>query len=235
MKGLYLLSEGFADANIDVRALSVAIIPAFAILTVCCSIASCNIALVVSVILSNSSMQHMPKSDKTSAPDSNTKSRVSGSRTIEAVRPTADDPFPEVYTPRGESLCTYPKSCDLDVPGSPHKRILISPRLFNFDVPAGSPAAVSPSLPFSSSSSSSESDPSPAFSLRFLSVPFFTLLEFPPNNIHSTPFFTSSNSQIEGASALVNFSYISGDLDNSSSCAILSSLNFPVIACGSSY
>lgn len=36
---------GFADANMEVRAFSVAIIPAFVIETVCCSIASCRIAL----------------------------------------------------------------------------------------------------------------------------------------------------------------------------------------------
>ena len=63
-------------------------------------------------------MQQMPRSDRTNAPDSNTSSRVSGSRTTDAVSPTADDPFPEVYTPRGDSLWTYPKSWDLDVPGS---------------------------------------------------------------------------------------------------------------------
>lgn len=34
---LYLLSMGFADAKIEVRALRVVIIPAFAMDTVCCS------------------------------------------------------------------------------------------------------------------------------------------------------------------------------------------------------
>jgi hypothetical protein len=46
--------------------------------------------------LSNSSMQQMPLSDSTSAPDSSTMSLVSGSRTTEAVRPTAELPLPEV-------------------------------------------------------------------------------------------------------------------------------------------
>jgi hypothetical protein len=49
-----------------------------------------------SLILSNSSMQHTPWSDRTSAPDSSTISRVSGSFVTYAVRPTADDPRPDV-------------------------------------------------------------------------------------------------------------------------------------------
>ena len=44
------------------------------------------------------------------------------------MSPTADEPFPDVYTPRGAILCTYASSCDLDVPGSPHMSTLISPR-----------------------------------------------------------------------------------------------------------
>lgn len=43
---------------------------------------------------------------------SNTSCFESGSRVTYAVRPTADEPLPEVYTPRGAILCTYynPKS-----------------------------------------------------------------------------------------------------------------------------
>ncbi|KAL7442925.1 hypothetical protein ACHAXM_008615 [Skeletonema potamos] len=63
-------------------------------------------ARVVPDILSNSSIQQMPRSERTKAPDSITSSRVSGSRTTDAVRPTADDPFPDVYTPLGDSLWT---------------------------------------------------------------------------------------------------------------------------------
>ena len=65
--------------------------PALAMLTVCCSIASWRMARVVSDILSNSSMQHTPWSERTRAPDSSTKSRVSGSLTTEAVRPVDDE------------------------------------------------------------------------------------------------------------------------------------------------
>lgn len=51
---------------------------------------------------------------------------VSGSLVMYAVRPTALDPLPEVYWPRGTKLYTYWSSCDLLVPGSPHSRRLIS-------------------------------------------------------------------------------------------------------------
>ena len=77
-------------------------------------------------------MQQMPRSLSTSAPLSMTNSRVSGSRTTLAVNPTALDPLPDVYTPRGDSLWTYPNNCDLDVPGSPTNRMLMSPRFFSF-------------------------------------------------------------------------------------------------------
>jgi hypothetical protein len=55
-------------------------------------------------ILSNSSIQQTPPSLRTKAPDSRTRLRVSGSLVTYAVRPTADEPFPEVYTPRGAIL-----------------------------------------------------------------------------------------------------------------------------------
>lgn len=44
-------------------------------------------------------MQHIPLSDKTNAPDSKIVSLVSMSFVTYAVRPTAEDPFPEVYIP----------------------------------------------------------------------------------------------------------------------------------------
>jgi hypothetical protein len=76
---LYFDSTGFAAARIAVLALSVQIIPAFATDTVCYSMASCKMFLVPSSILSNSSMQQIPLSDRTSAPLSRTISFVSGS------------------------------------------------------------------------------------------------------------------------------------------------------------
>jgi len=94
--GLYLESIGFAAAKTAVLALSVQMIPALATDTVYCSIASWRITLVLSSILSNSSMQQIPLSERTRAPDSKTFSHVSGSFEIYAVNPTADEPFPEV-------------------------------------------------------------------------------------------------------------------------------------------
>ena len=78
------------------RELSEQMMPALATETVCCSMASCKIERAPSLILSNSSMQHTPRSESTSAPDSSTGSRVSGSRTTLAVSPTALEPLPDV-------------------------------------------------------------------------------------------------------------------------------------------
>ena len=143
-------------------------------------------------------MQQIPRSDRTKAPDSITSSRVSGSRTTDAVRPTADDPFPEVYTPLGDSLCTYPSSCDLLVPGSPTRRMFMSPRLFNFTSPSSSSSSSNSGSSMSISPRSSISRR--AFCRLFLlsAVPFFTFLELPPNSMHNTPFCTSSISQVDG-------------------------------------
>ncbi|KAH9394341.1 hypothetical protein TYRP_004392 [Tyrophagus putrescentiae] len=57
-------------------------------------------------ILSNSSMQTTPPSASTMAPPSMTKFRDVGSRMTEAVRPAALLPFPEVYTPIGDTFST---------------------------------------------------------------------------------------------------------------------------------
>jgi len=105
--GSYFEFTGFAAARIAVLAFKVQIIPALATDTVYCSIASCNITLVLSSILSNSSMQQIPLSERTNAPLSNTISLVSGSFVMYTVRPTAELPFPEVYIPLGAILCTY--------------------------------------------------------------------------------------------------------------------------------
>ena len=56
---------GFAAARIDVRAFSEQMMPALATEMVCCSMASCKMARVESDILSNSSMQQMPRSERT--------------------------------------------------------------------------------------------------------------------------------------------------------------------------
>ena len=135
MFGLYLLPTGFADARTDVLALRTAMMPALAMDTVCCSITSCNIDRALSDILSNSSMQQMPRSDKTNAPDSSTISLDSGSRVTYAVRPTADEPRPDVYMPRGAMRCTYVSNCDFATPGSPTSKTLMSPRTLFAAVP----------------------------------------------------------------------------------------------------
>ena len=94
--GSYFECTGLAAARIAVRAFSVQMIPALATETVCYSIASCKIVLVFSSILSNSSMQQMPRSERTRAPLSRTSSLVSGSFVMYTVRPTAELPLPEV-------------------------------------------------------------------------------------------------------------------------------------------
>lgn len=77
--GLYLLSLGFAAAKIAVRAFNWQTIPFLAIDIVYYSITSWSIDYVPSSILSNSSIQQIPWSDNTKAPDSNTVSPVYGS------------------------------------------------------------------------------------------------------------------------------------------------------------
>lgn len=71
-------------------------IPAFAIDIVCCYMPSNKIILLLLSILSNSSMQQIPRSLKTSAPLYNMNSLVSGSRFTFAVKPTALEPLPLV-------------------------------------------------------------------------------------------------------------------------------------------
>jgi hypothetical protein len=80
--GSYFELTGFAAARIAVLAFRVQMIPALATDTVYYSIASWRITLVLSSILSNSSIQHIPLSDKTRAPLSRTISLVSGSLVI---------------------------------------------------------------------------------------------------------------------------------------------------------
>lgn len=105
--GSYFDFTGLAAARMAVLAFRVQIIPALATETVYCSMASCKITLVLSSILSNSSIQQIPLSDSTKAPDSKTVSLVSGSFVIYTVKPTAELPFPDVYIPLGAILWTY--------------------------------------------------------------------------------------------------------------------------------
>ena len=85
-----------ADANTDVLAFKVVVIPALAIETVYYSITSWIEVLSFSSILSNSSIQQTPISDKTKAPPSKHISFVIGSLITAAVKPTPDEPLPVV-------------------------------------------------------------------------------------------------------------------------------------------
>ena len=122
----YLEWTGLAAAKIAVLELSWQTIPALAIEMVCCSIASRRIVLLLSSILSNSSMQHIPKSLSTNAPLYKMNSLVSGSFLTFAVRPTALEPLPLVYIPLGAILWTCWSIWDLAVEGSPTRQMLMS-------------------------------------------------------------------------------------------------------------
>ena len=93
------------------RALSVAWMPALAMLMVCCSMASWMATWSAMSILSNSSMAQMPLSASMSAPASMVNSPVSSSFTTAAVRPAAEDAFPDVYTARGRKEQMYLGGC----------------------------------------------------------------------------------------------------------------------------
>mmetsp|Transcript_3541 Transcript_3541/g.9728 ORF Transcript_3541/g.9728 Transcript_3541/m.9728 type:complete len:225 (+) Transcript_3541:475-1149(+) len=126
--GSYLPSAGFATATTEHRAFNVATMPALETEMVCCSMASCRDVRSLSFILSNSSMRHMPSSARTMAPPSKPQSPFSSLVTA-AVRPTALAPLPVVYTARGKVASMYFRNCDFARPGSPTKRVLMSPRM----------------------------------------------------------------------------------------------------------
>ena len=82
--------------------------------------------------MSNSSIKQTPLSAKTSAPASSVHSLVTGCLWTYAVNPTADAPWPVVNTALWAAFSTYFRNWDLAVPGSPHRRILMSPRSLCF-------------------------------------------------------------------------------------------------------
>ena len=92
----YLPYEGLAAASTDVLVFKVAVMPAFAMETVYCSMTSWIAVLSWSFILSNSSMQQTPISDKTKAPPSKVTSLVIGSLRTATVNPAPVFPFPVV-------------------------------------------------------------------------------------------------------------------------------------------
>ena len=86
---------GFAAARTEHLEFNVAMIPAFAILTVCCSNASWSADLSSALILSNSSTHTLPWSPSTSAPASRDHP-PSSSLTAAAVKPAPLVPLPLV-------------------------------------------------------------------------------------------------------------------------------------------
>jgi hypothetical protein len=128
------------------------IIPALAIDTVCCSMTSCKIVRVFSDILSNSSIQHIPPSESTNAPLQNeikrnkhdtrtflkltdqihchVRYRQSNQQLKSLFRMCIYRAVPtcaHTYTISLQKVDTC-KSWDLLTPGSPAKRMLMSPR-----------------------------------------------------------------------------------------------------------
>ena len=91
----------------EVLAFNVVVIPALAIETVYYSITSWIEVLSNSFILSNSSIQQIPMSERTRAPPSSDTSFVIGSFMTDAVRPTPDEPLPVVYTALGVKWAIY--------------------------------------------------------------------------------------------------------------------------------
>mmetsp|Transcript_100464 Transcript_100464/g.279794 ORF Transcript_100464/g.279794 Transcript_100464/m.279794 type:complete len:258 (-) Transcript_100464:204-977(-) len=119
---------GFAAATTLQRAFSCTCMPAFAMVTHCCSIASWIATRSPCPILSNSSMQITPRSARTMAPASSWNSREPGSRVMAAVRPTPLEPRPVVLTACGAMFMTKRSICDLPQEGSPTSSTLMSPR-----------------------------------------------------------------------------------------------------------
>mmetsp|Transcript_28138 Transcript_28138/g.76182 ORF Transcript_28138/g.76182 Transcript_28138/m.76182 type:complete len:227 (-) Transcript_28138:67-747(-) len=128
MVGSKLPNCGFAAASTLQRAFSVTCMPALAMVTHCCSMASWMATRSPRPILSNSSMQITPRSARTMAPASRVNSRAPGSRIIAAVRPTPLEPRPVVLTARGAMFMTKRSICDFPQEGSPTRSTLMSPR-----------------------------------------------------------------------------------------------------------
>eukprot|EP00268_Persea_americana_P047389 TRINITY_DN4936_c0_g1_i1.p1 TRINITY_DN4936_c0_g1~~TRINITY_DN4936_c0_g1_i1.p1 ORF type:complete len:108 (+),score=3.12 TRINITY_DN4936_c0_g1_i1:333-656(+) len=92
----YLPPIGFAAAITEHRALRDVTIPAFDMLMLCCSMASCILALSRSFMLSNSSMRQMPLSARTRARHCKVHAPVIGSLPTATDSPAAEEPFPAV-------------------------------------------------------------------------------------------------------------------------------------------
>ena len=96
---------GLAAAKTAQRELRVAVIPPFATLTFCCSIAGCIALLSCFPILSNSSIAANPRSERGRTPASNANlPSENPSFTAAAVSPADVTEPPEANFPRGDRL-----------------------------------------------------------------------------------------------------------------------------------
>ena len=97
---------GFAAANTAQRVFRVALTPPFETSRRCCSIAGCMVRRSSSLILSNSSIAAIPRSESGRIPASRAKRPPppKSSRTAAAVRPAPETPPPVANMPRGESF-----------------------------------------------------------------------------------------------------------------------------------
>lgn len=124
--GSYSPYTGLAEAKTLHLAFKMVWIPPLAIDTVCCSITSCRATRSSKFILSNSSMQITPLSASTIAPASKVCFFYS-SLTKAAVNPTPVEPLPVEWIQRGAIYPIFLNIWDFPTPGSPIKRMLISP------------------------------------------------------------------------------------------------------------
>ena len=113
----FCVLQGFVAARIVALVLILQQIPALAIDIVYCSIASWTLPRSSGLINENSSIQHVPQSERTNAPASKIQSLPS--LKADTVRPAEVVPMPVVWTERMDTFWAYCRSYDLPVPGSP--------------------------------------------------------------------------------------------------------------------
>ena len=134
----YLPDFGFAAEMIVVFDGRLIWIPAFAIDTVCCSIASCSPDLSSGFILSNSSMNAWPPEHNGSTPAIAT-ILLSDSLTIPIVRPAAVAPLPEVYIDFCVTLFANFNNSDFAIDGSPTNSMCVLPLFIEVVLPPTNP------------------------------------------------------------------------------------------------
>lgn len=125
--GSNLPNFGFAAASTVVSHLNDAWMFALLIVTLCCSSASCIAHPSSLLILSISSIQHIPLFASTSAPASRLQPCRNSSFTTAALSPAPDAPFPVTYLAFGATCCILLSICDFAAPGSPTSSMCMSP------------------------------------------------------------------------------------------------------------